>query len=48
MNIKVQYDYIKPYITKDRSIIRELVHPDNNGNLNHSLAAVRVSAIKQY
>jgi len=36
--IKTTYSNIKPYITKDGSIIRELVHPDVHGNRYQSLA----------
>ena len=34
----IEYKKIKPYKTKDGSIIRELFHPDIHGNRNHSLA----------
>ncbi|MDH5633026.1 MAG: cupin domain-containing protein [Gammaproteobacteria bacterium] len=33
-----QYDENRPYITKDGSIIRELMHPDSHGNIAQSLA----------
>ncbi|AIJ04870.1 hypothetical protein JH146_0019 [Methanocaldococcus bathoardescens] len=36
--IKSEYDKIKPYITKDGSIIRELMHPNVHGNVKQSLA----------
>ena len=38
MVIKTEYKEIKPYTTKDSSIIRELLHPDIHGNKNQSLA----------
>ncbi len=38
MVIKTTYGYIQPYITKDGSIIRELMHPDIHGNMKQSLA----------
>jgi len=36
--IKTQYHQIKPYVTKDGSLIRELMHPDVHGNVHLSLA----------
>ncbi|XRO77730.1 cupin domain-containing protein [Methanocaldococcus sp. 10A] len=36
--IKSEYDKIKPYVTKDGSIIRELIHPNAHGNVKQSLA----------
>ena len=33
---------IKPYVTKDGSIIRELMHPDRHGNQLQSLAEATV------
>ena len=36
--IKTTYDKIQSYITKDGSIIRELMHPDVHGNKTQSLA----------
>ena len=36
--IKTTYDKIQSYITKDGSIIRELMHPDIHGNMKQSLA----------
>jgi mannose-6-phosphate isomerase-like protein (cupin superfamily) len=38
MQDKTEYDKIRPYTTKDGSIIRELFHPDTHGNRNQSLA----------
>ena len=35
---KSEYEKIQPYITKDGSIIRELMHPFVHLNLNQSLA----------
>lgn len=36
--IKIEYDSVDPYTTKDGSIIRELIHPDLQGNKKQSLA----------
>jgi len=36
--IKTEYDKINPYITKDGSIIRELMHPNIYKNVKQSLA----------
>lgn len=36
--MKTRYDQIKPFITGDGSLIRELIHPSSHGNLNQSLA----------
>jgi len=36
--MKTQYNNIPPYVTKDGSIIRELMHPDANDGHNQSLA----------
>ena len=44
MKSVTQYDKIEPYITKDGSIIRELMHPSVHGNLNQSLAEATVPA----
>jgi mannose-6-phosphate isomerase-like protein (cupin superfamily) len=38
MIIKSTYAAVQPYITKDGSIIRELMHPAAQGNRNQSLA----------
>jgi len=35
---KTEYKKIQPYITKDGSLIRELMHPDIHGNVKQSLA----------
>ena len=40
--IKNSYEDIKPYRTKDGSIIRELMHPDVHGNDRMSLAEATV------
>ena len=36
--MKTSRDTIEPYCTKDGSLIRELIHPENHGNHNLSLA----------
>ena len=41
---KTTYQYIEPYITKDGSEIRELMHPSRHGNLMQSLAEAIVPA----
>ena len=38
MAIKSEYPKARPYITKDGSIIRELMHPAVHGNVKQSLA----------
>jgi len=38
MIIKTEYHKIKPYTTKDGSLIRELMHPNVHGNAKQSLA----------
>ncbi len=42
MQILTRYEEIEPYITKDGSIIRELMHPSVHGNSNQSLAEATV------
>jgi mannose-6-phosphate isomerase-like protein (cupin superfamily) len=42
--IKSAYDDIRPYPTVDRAVIRELMHPDVQGNSNQSLAEATVPA----
>lgn len=37
------YREIKPYVTKDRSTIRELMHPDHHSVVNQSLAEAIVA-----
>lgn len=39
-----EYKEIEPYITKDGSIIHELIHPAVHGNSNQSLAEATVPA----
>jgi mannose-6-phosphate isomerase-like protein (cupin superfamily) len=41
--MKSFYSQIEPYITKDGSEIRELMHPALHGNLNQSLAEATVA-----
>ena len=38
MIIKSEYNKIKAYVTKDGSLIRELMHPNTHGNTRLSLA----------
>lgn len=45
--IKSRYQDIPPYITKDGSEIRELMHPTVQGNSNQSLAEAIIPAGKQ-
>ena len=40
--MRTEYKTIKPYLTKDGSTIRELMHPDSHGNRQQSLAEARV------
>ena len=44
MQLKTEYEKIDPYITKDGSIIRELMHPAVHGNSGQSLAEATVPA----
>jgi mannose-6-phosphate isomerase-like protein (cupin superfamily) len=44
---KTRYADITPFITKDGSIIRELMHPAAHGNRNQSLAEAIVPAGEQ-
>lgn len=41
--VKSRYQDIQPYITRDHSEIRELMHPAVQGNNRQSLAEARVS-----
>ena len=41
--MKTKYQDITPYITKDGSVIRELMHPDIHGNRYQSLAEAIVA-----
>ncbi len=40
--IKIEYDAVDPYTTKDGSTIRELIHPDLQGNKKQSLAEATI------
>jgi len=42
--IKTEYDKIKPYTTKDGSLIRELMHPGIHGSSRQSLAEAIIPA----
>lgn len=42
--MKTRCQDIKPYVTKDGSVIRELVHPAIHGNKNQSLAEATIPA----
>lgn len=42
MTLKTRYAGIRPYVTKDGSMIRELMHPDVHGNLRQSLAEATI------
>ncbi len=44
MQLLTRYREVEPYITKDGSIIRELMHPSVHGNSNQSLAEATVPA----
>jgi len=41
--MKTHYNQIKPFTTRDGSLIRELMHPDCHGNQNQSLAEAVVN-----
>lgn len=41
--MKTRYREIEPYLTKDGSEIRELMHPSIHGNRNQSLAEARIN-----
>ena len=41
--MKTSFKDISPFITKDGSTIRELMHPASHGNLNQSLAEAVVN-----
>jgi len=41
--MKTAYNEIEPFTTRDGSLIRELMHPDSNGNKNQSLAEAIVA-----
>ena len=40
--MKTEYAAVEPYVTKDGSLIRELMHPQRHGNRNQSLAEATV------
>ena len=42
MTIKSSYQQTVEYLTKDGSIIRELMHPEQHGNCNQSLAEAQI------
>ena len=44
MLIKTEYKNVRPYTTKDGSLIRELMHPDTHGNSMQSIAEATVAA----
>jgi mannose-6-phosphate isomerase-like protein (cupin superfamily) len=44
MQLLTRYEEIEPYVTKDGSIIRELMRPAVHGNSNQSLAEATVPA----
>lgn len=44
MQLKTEYKKVEPYITKDGSTIRELMHPAVHGNSKQSLAEATVPA----
>lgn len=41
---RTQYHNIKPYITRDGSLIREIMHPFHHSNINQSLAEAEIPA----
>lgn len=43
MLIKTEYEKVRPYTTKDGSLVRELMHPDIHGNNIQSLAEAVVA-----
>ena len=42
--MKTRLEHVRPYITKDGSEIRELMHPAQHGNRNQSFAEATVDA----
>jgi mannose-6-phosphate isomerase-like protein (cupin superfamily) len=42
MTLKTRYTLVPPYVTKDGSVIRELMHPAVHGNAAQSLAEATV------
>lgn len=45
--MKTEYEKIEPYITKDGSLVRELMHPDVHKNTRLSLAEALVPEDKE-
>ena len=45
--MKTEYEKIEPYITKDGSIVRELMRPDLHGNERQSLAEALILPAKE-
>ncbi len=43
MFIKTKYHKVRPYTTKDGSLIRELMHPETHGNRQQSIAEAIVA-----
>jgi mannose-6-phosphate isomerase-like protein (cupin superfamily) len=43
MATRTEYQHVVPYVTKDGSTIRELIHPSIHGNRNQSLAEATVA-----
>jgi len=39
-----RYDHVQPYVTRDGSVIRELMHPGRQGVRNQSLAEASIPA----
>ncbi len=44
MQLLTRYEEIEPYLTKDGSIIRELMHPAVHGSSNQSFAEATIPA----
>ena len=44
MNMRTRYADIAPFVTKDGSAIRELMHPASHANAKQSLAEARVDS----
>ena len=42
MNIKTRYIDLPAYVTKDGSVIREMMHPDHHGNSIQSIAEATI------
>ena len=41
--IRTRYAAVRPYVTRDGSLIRELLHPTQHGNVRQSLAEAEVA-----